>query len=103
MVNSMFWLKVLADILTRLTYNMDLFSWIDFFLDPFHIFMFGIGMGIFAWFLTGGVLYTFGVNRRLGIKTMIVVTVLAILVGWGMWIAMVIWYNTPMGPSLELK
>ncbi|GAG41700.1 unnamed protein product [marine sediment metagenome] len=82
---------------------MNFFDWVDFFMDPYHIFMFGAIAGILSWFFSGGILYTFGVNRRLGIKIMIAVVVLAALLGWGMWIALVVWYNTPMGPPLDLK
>jgi len=81
---------------------MTFFDWVDFFINPLHIFMFGIGVGIIAWFFSGGILYTFNVNRKLGIKIMMVVTILALLVGWGMWIALVVWYNTPMGPPLNI-
>ena len=82
---------------------MNFFDWVDFFMNPYTIFMFGAIMGILSFFFSGGVLYTFNVNRKLGIKIMIAVTILAVLVGWGMWIALVFWYNTPLGPPLELK
>lgn len=82
--------------------NINVFDWVDFFMNPFHIFMFGCTAGVLAWFFTGGILYTFNVNRKLGIKIMIVVTILAVLAGWGMWVALLLWYNTPLGPPLEL-
>ncbi len=81
---------------------MDLFDWVDFFMNPFNIMMFGFGAGIITWFISGGFLYTFKVDRKFGIKVMIAVTVLFTLLVWGMFWALIVWYNTPLGPPLEL-
>ena len=82
---------------------MSVFDWVDFFTNPISIFIFGCGAGIFTWFFVGGFLYTINVERQKGITIMTVLTVLAVLLTWGAFIGLVIWYNTPMGPPLELR
>jgi hypothetical protein len=77
--------------------------WVDFFMNPYNIFMMGLGAGSFAWFVSGGLFYTFGLDRRIGIKVVIAVAILVVLVVWGLGYGLVIWYNTPMGPPLELN
>jgi uncharacterized BrkB/YihY/UPF0761 family membrane protein len=82
---------------------MSVFDWIDFFMSPYNIFMVGCFAFLLAYFVCAGALYTFGINRRLGLKISLFV---AALVGTLFWVAgyiVVIWYNTPLGPPLELK
>jgi hypothetical protein len=76
--------------------------WIDFFMNPYNILMVGIGAGALSWFVSGGVFYTFGLRRPLGIKIVIAITLLTVLFVWGLGYGLVIWYNTPLGPPLDI-
>ncbi|MBE9479809.1 MAG: hypothetical protein IMY80_07570 [Chloroflexi bacterium] len=82
---------------------MTFFDWIDFFMNPFNILMFGFTGGILALFITAGAMYVLHANRRTGNRVIFIVTTLTVLLiqlaFWGL----VIWYNTPMGPPLELR
>lgn len=81
---------------------MDFFDWVDFFLDPYHICMMGLLASTGAYAVTGSLMYTFGVERKLGLKLSVAIAVLVGLIVWGLGYGVVLWYNTPLGSPLEL-
>lgn len=82
---------------------MTFFDWVGFFMNPYNILMFGFAGGALALFLSAGVMFLVDANRKIAKRIVAVVTVLAVLLiqlaCWGL----VFWYNTPLGPALELE
>ena len=77
--------------------------WIDFFMDPFNIFMLGLFAGAGAWSVSGGLFYTFRLRWEIGKWIMLAVVVLVVLIVWAFGYGLVVWYNTPLGPPLQLQ
>ncbi len=82
--------------------RMTFFNWVDFFVNPYNIFMLGWFVFLFTFLITGGILYLFGVERRLGLKIARRAAILAGTLAWVAGYGLVFWYNTPLGPALEL-
>ena len=75
--------------------------WIDFITDPYNIFMLGIFSGLLGYFFSAGFMYTINVPRRY-LWVAVLITILSAAIVWGLGYSIVIWYNTPLGPPLEL-
>ena len=80
-----------------------LLSIADFLDSPDNVLLTGLSLGIFAMVGTAGLMWIFAVPRKIGRWFVIgagVLTVIAIeTILW----SFVIWYNTPLGESLNLK
>ncbi len=80
-----------------------IFDWVDFFMNPYNIFMLGWFVFLFTFLITAGILYLFNVERRCGLKIALVAAILAGTLTWAAGYGLFFWYHTPMGPPLELK
>ena len=79
---------------------MNFFDWVDFFLNPFNILMFGFAGGVLALFMSAGAMFLINGDRKIAKRVVVIAALLTVLlfqlVCWGL----VIWYNTPLGPPL---
>ena len=76
--------------------------WIDFITNPYNIFMSGVFGGLVTYFFTAGFFYTVNIKRKY-LWVAILIGVIGAAIVWGLGYSLVVWYNTPLGPPLELK
>ncbi len=79
------------------------FFWIDFATEPLNILMSGASLGVLVYFFTAGLMWSFNVKRNTGKWIIIAAAVLAVVLAQAVCWGINIWYNTPLGPPLDLK
>ena len=83
--------------------NGGIWFWFDFVTNPYWIFMSGWIGGIPCALMVAGLCGILGVNTKHTRIAFGLSFVIVSLLIWASFILLVVWYNTPMGPPLELK
>jgi hypothetical protein len=76
--------------------------WIDFLMNPINM----IGMTLFSGFLSAffwaGLMWFVKAERKIGSRIILIGTVCFMMVVAGFFVFIYWWYNTPLGPPLNL-
>jgi hypothetical protein len=72
-------------------------------MDPLNAIIDSLFFAGCTWVVVAGVLYTIGISRRRGLKVTAFVTVIGFVLVLLFRYYLIVWYNTPLGPPLDLK